>query len=371
LGDHLVTYEFTDNCGNLAQCSFNINIDGGDTTDCDQLTNLALSGAASQSSTRFGAGPERAIDGNTSGNFWLDYSVSHTEWEFNAWWEVDLGAVYNLKYTNIWNRTDCCQKWLSNFYILVSEEPFGSTDLDETLSDPGVCAFYQADEVGLPTTMALDCSGRYVRIQLADQAFLAMAEVEIMGCPIADNRSNLLYFGADITESFDVSLQWINYTQTKNDYFEIQKSEDGVQFETLLTRDGAGPANVPQFYRAFDRNPVEGNNYYRLKLVYKDGSFEYSRIVDVVFNPESNFTVFPNPTDDGVSVYLDRFLGKEVDLLIVNPLGQVVFKQHFDEVIDKLFYISLDSEKYFDGLYTVTVVHRGRALSKRLVISRF
>jgi hypothetical protein len=72
-----------------------------------------------------------------------------------------------------------------------------------------------------------------------------------------------------------------------------------------------------------------------------------------------------------VTVYLDRFMGKEVDLIFANTLGKVVYQLHLPEVTDKLLPIQLDRGIFAEGLYTISVVHKGRAQSKRLVVARF
>ena len=67
---------------------------------------------------------------------------------------------------------------------------------------------------------------------------------------------------------------------------------------------------------------------------------------------------------------MERFMGKEVDLVISNGLGQVVYQQHIPEVTDKLLPIQLDRSRFGEGLYTVSIVRLGRAQSKRLVVLR-
>jgi len=69
--------------------------------------NVARNGTASQTITGFGGTPDKAIDGNTDGN-WNDGSVTHsgTNNAFN-WWQVDLGATYNVDQIAIFNRTRC------------------------------------------------------------------------------------------------------------------------------------------------------------------------------------------------------------------------------------------------------------------------
>ncbi|MFG0261574.1 MAG: DUF1553 domain-containing protein, partial [Novipirellula sp. JB048] len=68
-------------------------------------TNVALRGNATQSSTGFEAPAERAIDGDTSGDF-HDGSVTHTAAEDDPWLEIDLGAVFPVDRIVLWNRTD-------------------------------------------------------------------------------------------------------------------------------------------------------------------------------------------------------------------------------------------------------------------------
>ncbi len=172
-------------------------------------------------------------------------------------------------------------------------------------------------------------------------------------------------------EAEGVQLKWFNDSQTSNDYFVVEKSIDAVHFDSLLRQEGNGATDLLQSYHDMDPNPAIGDNYYRLKLVYQDGSIEYSEVRVVLFNPESDFTIFPNPAGDWVTVYLDRFIGKEdVDVVISNSLGVVMYKEHLEEVKDKILPIRLDRGRFTDGIYSVSVVYLGRAHSKRMVVAR-
>lgn len=149
------------------------------------VTNVAVGGAATQSSTYLSyTDASHAIDGNSDGNFY-DNSVTHTNADYQAWWQVDLGASYAIDSVNVWNRTDCCADRLSNFYILVSDQPFASTDLTSALSQPGVTGYYVGGQGGYPTTQAIQRSGRYVRVQLTGTNYLSLAEVEVFGRPVS------------------------------------------------------------------------------------------------------------------------------------------------------------------------------------------
>ena len=145
-------------------------------------TNLALNKPATQSGTQLNAEASRANDGDTNGDFWGGNSVSLTNWVQNAWWEVDLETVANIETIDVWNRTDCCTELFGNFYVLVSDVPFTSNNLNTTLAQTGVSDYLITGTADVPSTVAVNRTGRYVRIQLAGQAFLAMAEVEVNGC---------------------------------------------------------------------------------------------------------------------------------------------------------------------------------------------
>jgi Tfp pilus assembly protein PilV len=146
-------------------------------------TNIALSKPVIQISTLAAAEnpiPERAVDGNTNGNYYAG-SVTHTNSHANAWWQVDLGAVYDITQINIYNRTDAAQTRLTNFYTLVSDSSFSSFTLANTLAQPGVSNYLTPATAGSPTVINANRTGRYVRIQLAGTEYLSLTEVQVMG----------------------------------------------------------------------------------------------------------------------------------------------------------------------------------------------
>ena len=129
--------------------------------------NLAHGTTASQSSTAFGGAAWRAIDDNTDGN-WANNSVSHTNFDTNAWWQVDLGVPYPIGTVLVYNRTDCCSDRLSDFDVLVSSDgaswqPIGG------ITGPAPT----------PSAFATSTTGRFVRVQLRGTNYLHLAEVQV------------------------------------------------------------------------------------------------------------------------------------------------------------------------------------------------
>ncbi len=148
-------------------------------------TNLALGKTATQSSTFVNAGitfsASRAVDGNTNGDFWGGNTSSATNYEYQPWWQVDLGSSQSITSIQVWPRTDCCPEMTSNFYVLVSDNPFTSTDLTTTLNQSGVSSYYVSGYAGTPATVNVNRTGRYVRVWKSDTQYLVLAEVQVWG----------------------------------------------------------------------------------------------------------------------------------------------------------------------------------------------
>ena len=229
--------------GNNASNTLNVNytepVNGG---DCATLDNLSLNAIASQSSVYAGggAGPELAIDDNTSGDWYRDFSVSSTGWENQPWWEADLGGSFQIDELRIWNRTDCCTNFLNDYYILISEVPFVSGNLNEVLNQAGVSSYLQSTVAGSPSTVTIGQSGRYVRLQKTGAGFMALAEVEIMGCDLnnSNNQAPSLFTipGADENRGLQIRL----YPNPANEYVIIEYETAKAGKLTYLIANGLG-----------------------------------------------------------------------------------------------------------------------------------
>jgi uncharacterized repeat protein (TIGR01451 family) len=145
-----------------------------------QPPDLAQGKTATQSSTYDSrTGAANAVDGNTDGNYFHG-SISHTNLDANAWWQVDLGTSAAIGSISIWNRTDCCPERLNDYWVFVSDTPFLSSDTPATLQNrAGTWSSHQAGFPNPSSTITLNAQGRYVRVQLSGTNYLALAEVQV------------------------------------------------------------------------------------------------------------------------------------------------------------------------------------------------
>jgi hypothetical protein len=95
----------------------------------------------------------------------------------------------------------------------------------------------------------------------------------------------------------NVALSWTTATEINNDYFTIEKSNNGITFSNVMEVTGAGNSNTILHYDAIDAIPYSGYSYYRLKQTDFDGQFTYSNLVAVNFKGEATdvISLYPNP----------------------------------------------------------------------------
>jgi uncharacterized repeat protein (TIGR01451 family) len=145
--------------------------------------NLSRNKPATQSSTfaaPWAAG--KAVDGTTDGVF-NNAASSSTNFDANAWWQVDLGSSATVSSVVVWNRTDCCQDRLGDYWIFISDTPFTPSDTPATLQNrTGTWSNHQTvapnPNTAIPVPSAI---GRYLRVQLSGTGYLTLAEVQVIG----------------------------------------------------------------------------------------------------------------------------------------------------------------------------------------------
>jgi len=98
----------------------------------------------------------------------------------------------------------------------------------------------------------------------------------------------------------NVLLNWMTFSETNNDYFSIERSNDLISFEKIGIVDGNGNSNQMIDYDFTDRNPLSGISYYRLAQYDFNGDVHYSEVRSVNFDGDISVLVYPNPIDNNL-----------------------------------------------------------------------
>lgn len=154
-----------------------------------------------------------------------------------------------------------------------------------------------------------------------------------------------------------VDIQWVTLTEDNNDYFTVERSSNGVDFEMIHREEGAGTTALARTYQIYDNNPLTGKSYYRLKQVDFDGRFEYSDIRVVTISEDGQLKTFPNPVANTLNVALSGFKVREVSFEIYHLSGKMMHSGT-SPVNEGIVVIALDDvEALLPGSYIIRVVN--------------
>ena len=163
----------------------------------------------------------------------------------------------------------------------------------------------------------------------------------------------LNYFLATFDES-NVRLRWSTEAEIGTEKFVVERSSTGQDFETIIEVKSEGSPTVGDMYSVEDLNPIIGDNYYRLKIVDLDGTYNYSNIRRVrVKSEETIVTVYPNPaiSQERLTVkWIPRADEESTYLNIVDMNGQNL---HRKVIFEGTNYVRLPT--LLDGVYYVIV----------------
>lgn len=209
------------------------------------------------------------------------------------------------------------------------------------------------------TPTSLNCSSFNLQIQgpgLPNQN---------VNCPFNTTLPiELARFELEKTYNSEVNVKWSTALEENNDFFTIEKSKEGREWEEVTEIKGQGNSSALLNYEIRDENPFQGLSYYRIRQTDYDGKSKVSRIMSVNFNEIKAFEVsmYPNPATD--KVYLK---GDKSELQTIEIYD--IFGKNVTSIINtdglKDNNAVLDVSNLVNGTYyvkTKTTVHK---LSKR------
>lgn len=146
-------------------------------------------------------------------------------------------------------------------------------------------------------------------------------------------------------------LNWATATESVNKGFVIERSQDTKTFEEVgfvSTKAENNTSNQKLSYNFQDRQPANGENFYRLKQVDLDGKTTYSEVKSVIFETASDIAIYPNPANGQFNI---KGIQATDVLVITNSLGQQVLQQVANGTS-----VQLNLSGYANGIYDVTIL---------------
>lgn len=164
----------------------------------------------------------------------------------------------------------------------------------------------------------------------------------------------------------EVKLDWKTASEKDNDFFTVERSLDGINFQEITKITGAKNSLKINSYEAVDENPSNEVSYYRLKQTDLNNEHKYSDIVSVDNDYSKMFIshVFPNPTSSDVSFDFYTPISGEFNYQLVDLTGRIIvektglvesghsiFKENLEELPSGIYFMKV----FFDKINLVSV----------------
>jgi hypothetical protein len=151
-------------------------------------------------------------------------------------------------------------------------------------------------------------------------------------------------------------LEWTTASEKNNDYFTIQRSSNGQEFESFATKEGAGNSTTEINYTAYDHSPYNGISYYRLMQTDFDGKFTYSSVIAVVnkLNEIEVSNIHPNPVSENLNFDFYSPASGTVHVQVLDFTGRIVLDEVRTVEIGRST-INTDMNTLAKGVYSLSI----------------
>jgi hypothetical protein len=163
-------------------------------------------------------------------------------------------------------------------------------------------------------------------------------------------------------------INWNSMLHGQATYFELQRSEDGFNFNTIQR---FNTSNMGKYSSADDLSAITNKwVHYRLKYIVPSGAFYYSNSQVVYLDDHQQMTlaIAPNPVADRFRVEFKSLIPEQVAIIMKNQTGQVVLQQKMTSAAGMNTWQFQRSGNWTPGTYIVEVQHGTEVLRKRILV---
>lgn len=268
-------------------------------------------------------------------------------------YNVTLNYVVNFSGSNIPASLYTLQGTLgcgadSHFYDLPNN---GGTGTITTISN----VWNPNSDCATATPATLLCNNASIQIEGPGIAAQTVNFTLASGGPLAITLGD---FNAEAVKD-KVKLNWFTVTESNNDYFSVERSTDGINWNLVKTLKGAINSATILNYECFDEQPVTGTLYYRLKQTDLDGKFSYSATKRVKFTTGDNIFMYPVPNTGNTINFKGIQQPQSVLLHVYDVAGNSVYSTALTSNSVTLPIIK-------PGTYTISLVNKSNGVTTKL-----
>jgi len=159
-------------------------------------------------------------------------------------------------------------------------------------------------------------------------------------------------------ENSGVKLLWQTATEQNTSQFIIEHSTNGESFSSLGIITTTGNSSSIKNYFFTDAQPLTGTNFYRLKMVDRDGKFTYSNIIAVIIDGKNiSFQIFPNPARNILFVQVNGE-NENATIQIIDATGKKLKEQKV--TLNGNTSLSFDIKNLPKGMYNLLLLKKNK-----------
>ena len=164
-------------------------------------------------------------------------------------------------------------------------------------------------------------------------------------------------------------LQWATATETNNNHFTIERSQDGEHFEIVTTVKGSENSSDIRSYSFFDDNPLQGVSYYRLSQTDNDGTTVVVGTVSYTSCENDNGINAYSPSANNITVTINSGYDDIYAITLTNTLGQTIYTTSRN--------VSKGSNDFnlnttlAEGIYIIQITGKEKTYTKKLLLGNY
>ena len=167
------------------------------------------------------------------------------------------------------------------------------------------------------------------------------------GCPILP--ITLLSFSGENFKNYN-KLYWTTSSEINNDFFTIERSDDGLTFTELGIINGQGNSSINHDYEFIDNLPINGVSYYRIKQTDFNGDYSYSPMIAINNEWMTNILLYPSPTNNFISLDEKYLTDDKSSLKIFDAQGKLVLSNTIN-------HYQIDVSNLKNGIYFLLLMN--------------
>lgn len=174
----------------------------------------------------------------------------------------------------------------------------------------------------------------------------------------------LVSFDVTKISGSNVLVNWKTSQEIDIASYIIERSSDGINFQSIGRVNAAGNNSSVQNYQFIDAAPGKGINFYRIQILDRNNSKKYSVIKNIKYTANAELTIFPSPVTDILKIKIDAQSAEKGTLIISDASGRqlhrsaITISQGFNN-------ISINSSNLSQGTYLLKVIFNGTNLIKK------